>query len=182
MSAGWAAGLERICLLAAAARGGEGALPGSPTQPLTVAVLPVLPREGGGTATLRRELQSAALRLAALLSSPQAERALSELLVGGGAPAPAPVALLLEPDAKLSRLLSAAAAGGADVALIVAEDELRAGTVAIKNLRAGTQRAVTLPRAARATAGGNGGDDDAPFWRALGEADAGRWVESASEA
>ena len=72
----------------------------------------------------------------------------------------------MEPDAKLSRLLSSAAAGGADVALLVAEDELAAGTVAVKDLRAGTQSAVTLPRSS--------GDGDAELWQALGAADASR--------
>jgi len=153
-----------------------------------VAVLPVLPREAG--AGVRRAVQAASLRLAALLSAPAAGARLAAAVAAAAAAADvaAPVAMLLEPDAKLSRLLSAAAAGGADVALLVAEDELRAGAVAVKDLRAGAQRAVPLPRAARPGAGAGGagggsssssnggesGDDDDAFWQALGEADAAR--------
>lgn len=128
-------------------------------------------------------MQAAALRLAALLCSPAAEARLSTAAAAALAASnpvpphanarphsfPPPVALLMEPDAKLSRLLSSAAAGGADVALLVAEDELAAGTVAVKDLRAGTQRAVTLPRSS-----GDGGGSDAELWQALGAADASR--------
>jgi histidyl-tRNA synthetase len=55
------------------------------------------------------------------------------------------IVIHLEPDAKLSKLLSSAAAAEADIALILGETEMEKGLVSVKNLKKKTQEALLLP-------------------------------------
>lgn len=119
---GWAAGLERLCLLA----------PLAPVQPpaFTVAVLPVW-RTGTG-AGVPTELLCAAARVA-------------QCLRGAGVRT-----LLLDRSGDVGKAVGAAAKSGCGAAVILGEDERKSGTAVVKNLRDGSQVHATSLEAMRA--------------------------------
>eukprot|EP00947_MAST-08B_sp_MAST-8B-sp1_P004145 g4145.t1 len=131
---GWAAGLERLCLLlqAKADQGhydDERLPPWIATRPATVAVLPVVPKGS--------ELESALVRATLDVAS---------ALRRGGVVTHSPDFGAL----RMKKQMKAADKLGAAAAVLVGADEAAAGKVTIKNMRTGEQDVVAVGKAVEA--------------------------------
>ena len=138
-SIGWAAGLERLSILLTSphlqdSSGLSAKLKGK-KGPLRIAILPILPQNGQS-----KSIESTGLRLSMLLPSLLHQQKEKE-----GRRSADLIVIHLEPDAKLGKLLSSAAAAEADIALILGETEMEKGLVSVKNLKKKTQEALLLP-------------------------------------
>ena len=138
-SIGWAAGLERLSILLTSPHlkdaSGLSAKLKEKKGPLRIAILPILPQNGQS-----KSIESTGLRLSMLLPS-----LLHRKEEKGGKRSVESIVIHLEPDAKLGKLLSSAAAAEADIALILGETEMEKGLVSVKNLKRKTQEALLLP-------------------------------------
>lgn len=128
---GWAAGLERLLLLAKGA--GDAAVP----RPFTVAVLPIRAPRGS------TDIGSAKVDEDAVDDEMDRHAAILVSVFRAHLPSDA-VALRLPSASNIRRLLADAAALGASAAVIVGGDELARGVVRVKDMRTGAQNDVEL--------------------------------------
>jgi histidyl-tRNA synthetase len=138
-SIGWAAGLERLSILLSSPNlhdsSGLAAKLKEKQGPMRIAILSILPQNGQN-----KSVEATGLRLSMLLPS------LLHQQQGGRREAGVNFTVIrLEPDTKLSKLLSSAAAAKADVALILGETELERGLISVKNLATAAQESLLLP-------------------------------------